>query len=144
MSTKVKQIAADVAQMAEESVHNAHARKNAPVNAAAGIGLGAINTPTGPGRPKGAQNKQLNRMHRMPYQPEAIGTFASGAILGAVLKYDGDYLMVVPNPEFPTVVRMDLETAALRLNVCTECRIFDLALKSEMAKVNHTNPNLGI
>jgi hypothetical protein len=78
----------------------------------------------------------------MPYQPEAVGTFASGAVLGAVLKYDGDFLMVVPHPEFPTVVRMDVERAALRLASCTECRIFDLELKDEMNKFTANSPGI--
>jgi hypothetical protein len=114
MSNKAQQRAADVAQMEREKQTEDFTPVWIPR----------------PGRPKGSQNKNSGRSG---YQPEAVGTFASGTILGAVLKYDGDYLMVVPNPEFPTVVKMDIDTAAFRINLCTEHRIFDADLT---AKIN--------
>jgi hypothetical protein len=131
MSRNAKQRAHDVAQM--------------EVDAQSEIDASNVRVSRG-GRPKGSPNKNFLAKYgnRMPYQPEAIGTFASGSVLGAVLKYDGDYLMIVPNPEFPTVVRMDIETAAFRINVCTEHRIFDGELSAKINELREKSPNLGI
>jgi hypothetical protein len=136
MSRNVKQRAHDVAQMESEKPYNGSLVEETTGSYGVTVSRG--------GRPKGSPNKKFNYGHRMPYQPEAIGTFASGSVLGAVLKYDGDYLMVVPNPEFPTVVRMDIETAAFRINVCTEHRIFDSELSAKMNELREKSPNLGI
>jgi hypothetical protein len=73
--------------------------------------------------------------------PEAIGTFVSGSVLGAVLKMrENQYLMVIPNVDFPSCVEMDIDTAALRLNLC-ETRIFDTKLAKKMGEMSEKQPN---
>jgi hypothetical protein len=86
------------------------------------------------GRPKGSRAKVSI--------PEAVGTFVSGNVLGAVLKLQaGTYLMVIPNPDFPSCVEMDLQTAALRLNLC-DTRIFDQTLSKKMSELKKSQSSL--
>jgi hypothetical protein len=73
---------------------------------------------------------------------EAVGTFQTGTVLGAVLKSNEKYFLVVPNADFPSVIEMPIEAMAERINICEAHRIFDQTLRNEMSKAAIERPNM--